>query len=67
MARACVAATTLGSRLYVLGGKDTWGKETTGVSACATGVAFFVSGWGRLAVPTSDSGVSNISGVRDLC
>ena len=44
MARACVAATTLGSRLYVLGGKDTWGKETTGVSACATGVALFVSG-----------------------
>ena len=34
VARACVAAATLGNRLLVLGGKDTWGKEQSAVLTC---------------------------------
>ncbi len=29
-----MAAATLGTKLFVLGGKDSWGKEMTGVYSC---------------------------------
>ncbi|GAX76385.1 hypothetical protein CEUSTIGMA_g3831.t1 [Chlamydomonas eustigma] len=33
-ARACVASATLGNRLFILGGKDSWGKELSMVTTC---------------------------------
>lgn len=50
-ARACVAAATLGGRLYVLGGKDSWGKEMTGVR-CPQHEHHVVAWPGMVVAPT---------------